>query len=273
MSLRIDRPAPAGGAFSKALDAQMRVLSALMIREGITHYGHENLGFFWVMGEPLVLSVGVMIMWAMIGMTHGHSEVGLVPFALSSYTLLTLWRHIVNRSVHSLRNNASLLFHREVRVLDILIARALLDALGTLAAFFVAYVPLCLFGAMDPLADPLLVIGAWALQGWFAFSVALLIAGLSEIFEAVEQFVGPLLYITLPISGAFYLVDWLPSNLQTIVLWSPLVDINEMFRAGVFGPQVIRSDWSATFPALCSLVITPIGLVVVRKSVSYVRIG
>src|SRR6185437_3863034 len=103
-----------------------------------------------------------------------------------------------------------------------------------------------------PIADPLLLIGAWVLQAWFSFGIGLIIAGLSEMFEAVEHFVAPVLYITLPISGAFYLVDWLPSYLQDIVLWSPLVHINEMFRAGVFGSSVIRSNWSAIFPALCS---------------------
>ena len=255
---------------------QFRILHALMIREGLTHYGHENLGFFWVMGEPLLLSLGVMGMWKMAGFgghTYAHGVVGIIPMALSSYVLLTHWRHVTAGSVHVMRNNAGLLFHRNIKTLDIIIARTLLDGMGALAAFMIACVPLTLYGLMEPIADPLLVVGAWALQVWISLSVGLVIAGLSEMYEAVEHFVAPILYITLPLTGAFYLVDWLPSSIQDLVLWSPLVDINEMFRAGVFGSDVIRSNWGAGYTAICCILLTCIGLVVVRKAGPYVRMG
>src|SRR5206468_11222635 len=131
------------------------------------------------------------------------------------------------RAVRAIRHNTGLLFHRNVRVFDILLARTLLEVIGILTAFFIAYVPLSLLGFVPLLRDPLVLIGAYLLHGWFSFSVGLIISGLSELSEAVEQFVPPLLYITLPFTGAFTMAAWLPQRWRGMLLWSPLAKTQE----------------------------------------------
>lgn len=42
---------------------QARIIGALMMRELITRYGREGLGFLWLVLEPLVFCFGVMGMW------------------------------------------------------------------------------------------------------------------------------------------------------------------------------------------------------------------
>lgn len=145
------RDTHARGFFS-SLALNLRILSALMMREGSARYGHENLGFFWVMGEPLFLTLGVMGMWTISGQTHGHN-VGVVPLALSGYSMITLWRHLTAPMTHAVRQNAGLLFHRNVSLLDVLLAKALLQSVGILSAFFIAWVPFRLFDVIGPMAD------------------------------------------------------------------------------------------------------------------------
>jgi len=251
------RPRPRPG-FLASLGLNLRVIGALMMREGTIKYGHENLGFFWVMGEPLFLTVGVMGMWAIGGQAHGHN-IGDVPFALSGYTMITLWRHLTGKAVRAIRNNMGLLFHRNVRVLDILLARGLLEIVAILTAFFIAYTPLALLGFVDPLQDPLLLIGGYLLNGWFSLAVGIIIAGLSELSEPVEQFVPPILYITLPFTGAFNMAAWLPQRWRDVVLWSPLVNCQEMFRSGMFSPDTI-TYWYPWYVVLWCVVLTAIAL-------------
>ena len=255
--------------FAQSVIIQRRVVSALMIREAMSRFGHENLGFFWIMGEPLLLTVGVMAMWTLNGGTHGR-EVGVIPFILSGYSMLTLWRHLVFRSVRAMRNNVGLLFHRNIRFLDILIARVVLESLGGLAAFFIAYFPLNLLGFLDTMEDPLLLIGAWVLMSWFGFGFGLILAGLSELSEPVEQFVAPVMYITLPVTGAFYMLVWLPDTVQNLLVWSPLVNAFEMFRCGLFGSKV-ATQWDATYLTLCCIGVTALGLTIVRNAQNHVR--
>lgn len=255
--------------FKMSCRIQARVLSALMVRDGLVRFGRENLGIFWLFGEPMVLTAGVMVLWTITSHIEGH-HIGVIPFVLSAYSMLTLWRHVVSKSVHALRNNIGLLFHRDIKHLDILIAQTILECLAGLSAFFVAYFPLLLFGAVEPIYDPLLLIGGWVLMTWLSFSFGLILAGLSEIYEAVERFVPPVLYVSLPFTGSFFMVSWLPEKAQKAVLWSPLVHAFEMFRAGMFGPD-FPTYWSFWFPVGCCLVMTSIGLPLVRAAQKHVQ--
>jgi capsular polysaccharide transport system permease protein len=230
--------------FLSSLRVNLRIVGALMLREASARYGHENIGFFWLMGEPLFLALAVMAMWSMTGQAHGHG-VGLLPFVLSGYTVLTLWRHLVGQSVHALRRNADLLFHWNVRAFDVLLARVLLEMVGLLTAFFIAYLPLVLVGAMDPMRDPLVLLGAWFLLAWFAFAFGLIITSLTELSEAAEHFVQPIMYISLPLTGVFTMQYWLPGKARQILSWSPLVNLEEMFRGGLF-PVDIQTEWAAS---------------------------
>src|SRR5437764_8624390 len=142
-------------SFWACLKINARVVGALVMREGTTRFGHENLGFFWVIGEPIVLTVGVMLMWTVGGQTHGHG-IGVVPFALTGYTMITLWRHLSGKQVHAIRVNMGLLFHRNISLIDVLLARCVLETFAILAAFFVAYTPLALLCFVDRIRVPLL---------------------------------------------------------------------------------------------------------------------
>jgi capsular polysaccharide transport system permease protein len=146
----------------------------------------------------------------------------------------------------------------------------LLETVGILTAFFIAYVPLALFGVIDPMNDPLLLLGAWCLHAWFSFSVGLIITSLSELNEAVEHFVQPIMYITLPVTGAFTMQYWLPDKARYILSWSPLVNTVEMFRGGFFPPD-IQTEWDAVYVLLCCTVLTAIGLLLVHKAQRHVQ--
>jgi capsular polysaccharide transport system permease protein len=240
-----------------------------MIREAIGRYGHESLGFFWLMGEPLLLTCGVTLLWTITRQTHGTIDV--IPFALSGYAILTLWRQMVSRSLGAMRQNVGLVFHANVKFFDILVARALLDTIGILTAFFIAYVPLVLLGFMLPMHDPLVPLVAWVLTAWFTFGTALILDGLTEISAAAERFVHPIMYIALPVTGAFYMVYWLPETLRSIVLWSPLVHGSEMFRAGLLPPDV-PTEWDALYLLWWCLGLTAIGLPVTLHAQRHVRL-
>lgn len=52
--------------FRDRLSIQLRVVHALMLREMMTRFGRSHLGFFWLMGEPLLLMAGVVFVWTLI---------------------------------------------------------------------------------------------------------------------------------------------------------------------------------------------------------------
>lgn len=246
------------GKFANRLKIKVRVISALLIRDLMLRFGHGNIGFMWLVGEPLILTVGVMIAWSIMYGSEKHG-VNVMPLVLTGYSTMTLFRHFVNRYVHCFKHNAGLLFHRVVKPVDTLVARGLLESIGVLIAFFVAYIPLLLLGVTEPIYDFLIVLGAWGLLCFWCSGFAAILACLSELSDTVERFVQPIMYLAIPLTGSFYMVSWMPASAQKVLLYSPLVHANEMLRAGYFGPGV-KTYWDVEYLFLCGLALNAIAL-------------
>jgi capsular polysaccharide transport system permease protein len=260
--MRTDSRSLTAEDFLDALRVQIRVLYALMIREAMSRYGHKDLGFFWLMGEQLVLTAGVMVMWSITG-AENHADIGVVPMALTGYAFVQMWRHIVGHSNRAIAHNSHLLYHQNVKVLDLLLANSLLELVGIVSAFLIAYVPLALYGVLPPMRDPLLVFSGFALTAWFSFSFGLILTATTELSEAASRFVAPVMYITLPFTGLFFLVYWLPDEYQVIILWSPLVNCIEMIRGGMF-PDHITTYSYPLYVVIWCIGLTAIGVPLVH---------
>lgn len=221
----------------KGWNIQVRVIGALMLRELTTRFGRENIGFLWVMGEPLLFAVLVGLLWRAM---KGPEEYGLdiVAFVISGYIPLVLFRSSVSRAVSSFTANSGLMYHRQITVLDIIFVRFLIEFIGHMMAYLFIAVILNVFGFFPAPYDMGFLILGWAYYSLFTFAVTLVIAPLSEMSEILEKVVGVTTYLMIPFSGAFYLVGSLSDDTAALVLWSPPVHGMEMMRYGIFGPSI-----------------------------------
>ena len=243
---------------------QFTVIGALLMREIHTRYGRENIGHLWVVGEPMLFCVGVAIMWTAIRPAHEHG-VPVTAFVITGYVPLTMWRHCVGRSVKAFDSNGSLLFHRQVTPLDIIVSRCLLEIVGALIAGIVVSVGAMLLGYMDPPDSIGLVYLGLFYQALFCLACALIMAPLSEMGDVLDKFVGATMYLSLPFSGAFTMVDWVPKGLQTVLLWSPSVHSLEIIRKGQFGSSV-HAIYDLVYLTSSCLVMILIGLSLTLRS-------
>ena len=218
----------------RSLLVQARVIWALVLREMTTRYGRENIGFLWIIGEPILFCGGVTIAWTIMRPSHEHG-LPMTAIVITGYVPLTMWRHCISRAVKAYESNGSLLFHRQVTPLDIITARTILEVAGTIMAALVVSTVAVLTGFMEmPVNVGLLMVGLFY-QALFCYASALLIASLSEVSDVVEKAVAVISYLSIPFSGAFLMVDWVPKSFQGILLWSPSVHNVEMIRGGQFG--------------------------------------
>jgi len=246
-----------------SLEIQGQIIHALMIRELITRFGRENIGFLWIMAEPLLFAGLVGIMWHF---TKGSTEhgVSVVAFTATGYIPLTFFRHCVARSVAAFTANASLLYHRQIKVFDIICARFIIEMLGGMMAYLFMAVCLGLIGEFPMPSDIGLLISGWALYSMFCFSLSLVLSPLSEMSEVMEKFIPVTTYIMIPFSGAFYMTSWLTPGVKDFLLLSPFVSAMEMMRKGVWGEQ-ITAYYDPLVPVLYSVAFTIIGLILCRR--------
>jgi capsular polysaccharide transport system permease protein len=177
----------------------------------------------------------VVLLWS----TLQHSQaarVGVAPFVVTGYSTLLLWRNCSFRGIKAIESNRSLLNHRNVRLIDIFAARMLLEVAGVTASF--AFVMLVLYaaGGIALPYDILLMLGGWLLMAWFSANLGVILGCLSERTDLVERLWHPASYFLLSISGAFFMVNWLPEVWRSSIGLVPMVNATEMLRAGYFGP-------------------------------------
>ncbi len=255
-------PLPPEPSLWESFRIQVRVVAALILRESLTRYGRHNIGFLWLFAEPMLFTLGVTIIWNLIGLTKG-SGITITEFVLTGYSALLLWRNMPSRCVLALPPNYDLLFHRQVKPIDIFLARGLLEGAGATISFIIlAFVFHALTLVRLP-HDILQVATAWLLLMWYALAVSLLVGAVSERTEVVEKVWHITMYLMIPLSGSFVMLDSLPQKFRSLMLWIPTVSCAELLREGYFGPA-ITSYYSISYVVIFNSVVLFFALVQLR---------
>jgi capsular polysaccharide transport system permease protein len=265
-----DAPAVPPPTLLHSLSVQRRVIAALMMREVITRFGRRNLGVLWMIGEPMLFTLFVAALWSVGRFSNHSTAIPIIAFAITGYSSVLMWRNTVGRCNSAIQQNFNLLYHRNVRVLDVFITRSLLEIAGATASFVLLSAMFVGAGMIEPPVDPLLVCVGWIMLGWFGFALALVIGSATAYSELVDRLWHPVSYILFPLSGAAFMVDWLPPAGQQAVLLLPMVHGVEVLREGFFG-HTVRTHYDLAYMALCCLVLTLLGLLLARQAGNHVE--
>ncbi|MET0371054.1 MAG: ABC transporter permease [Sphingobium sp.] len=226
------------GSLLESLRVQRRVINALFLREIMTRYGRHNIGFLWLFVEPMLFTLGVTLLWSTLRVGHG-SALPIVPFAITGYSAVLLWRNMPARCIGAVYPNLSLMYHRNVKVMDIYLSRLLLEGMGATMSFITLSLIFISIGWMEPPEDIMQVIGGWLMLAWFGASLAIFLGALSEQTELIEKFWHPTAYLLFPLSGAGFIVDAVPKGFQHFVLYLPMIHGVEFIRDGFFGSKFV----------------------------------
>jgi capsular polysaccharide transport system permease protein len=247
----------------RAWRVQKRVIGALIMREIQIRWGRRNLGFAWIIAEPLLFAFPVMIMWTYMRSPYEHG-LAMIAFVWSGYLPILMFRHVTGHAIYAVRSNGAMLYHRAVTPFDIILGKSGLELLGNFAATASSFLILYMLGHLDlPRNLPLFLLGLFYMA-WWSMAVALLVAAASERTDLVEHIWQPISYMYLPISGFFFLADWLPTSVASVALTvMPSLHSYEMIRAGLFGNQLV-THYDIPYVTFVLAILTLIGLWVMR---------
>jgi capsular polysaccharide transport system permease protein len=254
--------------FWESLATQSRVVGALLIREVYTRFGREGLGFAWIIGEPLIFAVPVLLVWSAVRSPYEHG-VPMMPFLWSGYLPLLLFRHVGARMLLFVRVNAGLLYHRQVTIFDIFLARFLLEVCSNLSAVLASFVLFYALGLLDWPRDLSMFYLGYFFTIWWSAAVGLIIGGLSERSDWVEKIWQPISYLYIFFAGFMYMAAWLPPALGNWALLLPPLQAYEMIRAGLFGATV-RTYGDPLYETAALAVLTLMGLLFMREARKFV---
>jgi capsular polysaccharide transport system permease protein len=254
--------------FWKDLATQRRVVGALLIREVYTRFGREGLGFGWIVAEPLVFAIPVLLVWSVVRGRYEHG-MPMMPLLWTGYLPILLFRHTGGRMLLFVRVNAGLLYHRQVTIFDLFLARFVLEVASNLSAVVASFVLFYSVGLLDPPRDlPMFYLGYFYTIWWCAV-IGLIIGALSERSDWVEKIWTPFSYLYMFFSGFMFMAAWLPAGLRGWALLIPSLQAYETIRAGMFGAAA-KTYGDPAYETASLAVLTLIGLLLMREARKYV---
>jgi len=256
-------PPPSACTPWESFAIQRRVIWALLLREIITQFGRKGLGFAWIFLDPMLFTLVVTALWTMVG-AHKSSSIPIAAFALTGYSCVLLWRNMPGRTESAVRMNAPLLYHRNVRLMDVFLARLILMAGGATLSFVILGIIFFWIALIAPPEDPLLVLGGWLMMGLFGISLAIFIGTFNAKWHWVEKVWHPLSYILMPLSGAMFLLDPLPKKAQEFLLLIPMVHGCECIRDGYFGSK-FTAHYNPAYIIIWSICLLLVAMLALRK--------
>ncbi|MEG2312729.1 ABC transporter permease [Brevundimonas sp.] len=247
-----------------------RIIGAMMMREIVTRYGREGLGFFWLAAEPLLFCLFVIVLWSFMRANNEHG-IGLGPFVMTGYMSMLIIRHVLSSCMAAVQANVGLLYHRQVSIIHIYASRIVLEFLGNSIAFLIVYIILLMLSQVQLPSDVILLIGGWTLLLVQSAGVSLILSGMAMRYDFIDRIVPVLQYGLIPISGAFVMAAWLPQEFRDILLRIPFPHAVEMIRAGVFG-EFVKTYYDVNYAVLWAIGLNILGLLLVSRARHYLDV-
>ncbi len=249
---------------------QAVIIGSLIMREIVTRFGREGIGFLWLIAEPMLFCLGVMGLWWLIKPEYEHG-IHVAAFVMTGYMSILLFRHIVSNANGALQANSGLLYHRCVRPVHIYISRTIMETAGGVMAFFVVYVFLLILGVVQPPQNYLLLYFGYMALAAVSHGFALTFSAIGIRFDFMERILPVSMYLMIPLSGAFVMVDWVPQQFQGLYLLNPLPHGVEMIRASVFG-EFVPTHYSVIYITAWALGLNLLGLILLVRAQSLIDI-
>jgi capsular polysaccharide transport system permease protein len=176
-------------------------------------------------------------MFAAFYSTFGHMAApgtNIVAFITCGIIPFSLFRDTSSRCMVAISANMGLLFYPQVRPLDLVIARVVLEIVTFIIVFALFLLGVGLWEGALNVESWLEMLSGLLLAGGLGAAFGLLCCGLSVFNDNVEHLLPPLLRPLIWFSAVFHPVASVPNGYRDVLLWNPLVHATEMVRDGCF---------------------------------------
>lgn len=217
----------------RGLSEHADVVWALVLRETLTRFGKQRLGYLWALIEP-TLVIALFYGSHTIAERRPPAGMDMFPFIATGVLPYTAFAHGAHRVAEAINANRPLLYYPRVRPLDLVLGRAVLEAGTSGAAFLVIMGAHALAWQSLAVDDALLVVLGMGLAAALGGAVGLLFCGLGQLSPAADRARGPMLRPLFWISGIFFTAEALPDGVRDGLLVNPVLHCTELVRDGWF---------------------------------------
>lgn len=231
---------------------QVQVVYALLLRETKTRFGANHLGYVWALVQPAAW-IGMFVAFYSVFGRLAPTGTSVVAFLTAGIVPFSSFRETAGRCMSAVESNKGLLFYPHVRPLDLVIARAVLEAVTHAVVMVLLLGGVALFEGMPRVNSVLQVVVGLGLASGIGATLGLLCCGLSVYSPTVDRVFPTVMRAIFWTSALFHPVESVNKSGQAVLLMNPVTHAIELVRGGLFpGYQTHNIDpWYPMVWILC----------------------
>lgn len=243
-----------------AFDQFTSVLFALFIRELKTRFGDRRFGALWVIVEPSLHLIVILMVFSFIR-SHTATQTPFELFLVVGILPFFLFRKIVTGLMSSIDQNKALFAYRPVKPIDTYISRLILETLIYSSIFLLILFVFGFFMGLDIVVyHPLMFLGVFSLLLLMGFALGIVASLIVSFFPTAKIIINALMLPLYFLSGVIFPVSIIPAQYLEYLLYNPVLHLIELLRESYFAHYPLIYGISLSYPFIVTLFVLFIGL-------------
>lgn len=245
-------------------EIQRAVLFALVIREYRTRIGRHWTGILWTIFEPLTHVIVILLIFGYL--RNVAPQVMEFPVFLTSGLMpYFLFRNLAQRLTEGIDGNRGLFSYRQVKPLDTVVARGIVETLIWFGVLIVTLGLLLWLGFHSLPQQPLEFFGVAVLTALLGGGLGLLMAVSTNGKPRVRSMMR-WLYVPLYLSsGVVFSIDRLPPAFFEWLTWNPMLHLVDLSRNAFEPRHMLRPGLGWGYPVSFIVVLLAFALALYRR--------
>lgn len=256
--------------FLQAMRIQSRVVHAFILRETRTRFGKTRLGYLWALFEPMAYILTMVGIFTALG-RGAPIDVDITLFFFSGILPFLMFSKMMAGLGTAIDANQQLLTYPQVKTLDIMLARLILEFSTLLLVGVIYLVVTYLVIGFRGIENVAAMIAGLVMAALLGAALGLLGSIAKLYMPAYSNFQGVLSRVLFFTSGIFFVVEGLPPVLQEWLWYNPVLHLVEWVRSSFFYGFESRF-YNLSYPAYCTLFLLFMGLSAERVSRHKLRV-
>jgi capsular polysaccharide transport system permease protein len=212
----------------------LSVWKALFLREALTRISSGRAAWFWLLAEPIFNVAYLLVIFTVVRVTT-VGGIDTTVWLIIGMLAFFMFRRTAMQVMNGIAANQSLFTYRQVKPIDTLLVRGILEAFLMTIITVILLAGAALFGHSVLPADPLAVLeaflGLWLIGVGFGLTASVAI----QLVPEVGQVIGLIMMPLYMLSGVIFPISAVPQPYRDWLLLNPVAHGLEAARLG-FAP-------------------------------------
>jgi len=223
------------------LNITLSVWKALFLREAVVRLSTSRVAWLWLLITPMIQITLLMVLFTVIRMrVIGGMDTAV--WVLVGLLAFSMFRITGTQTMNAIHPNKALFNYRQVKPVDTVLVRALLEGFLVIVVSIVMVSASALFG-LEVYPDSFLLVisavfGLWLIGLGFGLIVSVGV----ELIPGIKEIIGMVMMPLYLLSGVIFPISSIPPEYKEWILLNPLVHCVDAVRLGFSSQYLAISE-------------------------------